>query len=96
MSDQVEKDANGIQQSLMNYLCKNHRINARQGKPIVFDIEQIRFELYHANIEKDHFRDILVRISEGEEIQIDQNDIQLTNRGLENCRNYAKDFIRDF
>lgn len=33
MSDQIEKDANGIQPSLMNYLCKNHRIMQNRENP---------------------------------------------------------------
>jgi hypothetical protein len=85
-----------IWSNLMSHLCPRHRIQARNGHPTDYRIEDLRMEHY-PSYEKDFFRRHIVRLANRQpEIQVEGDVIRLTPYGLDNCGVYDGTWQRDF
>jgi hypothetical protein len=92
----TQDDTDTVLNRLMIFLCSNHRINARNGLSTVFEIEQIRTDGFTA-FDSNYFKDILMAISnQTNEIHVNGERVQLTNRGIDNCRDYVENLEYDF
>jgi hypothetical protein len=78
-------------------LCSKHRINARNGRPTDYKIEDLRIDQFAGFTNSKYFKRILEELANRHtEIQIDGDIVRLTNYGLDNCKKYDPTFQRDF
>ena len=60
-------------------LCSRHRINARNGSPTDYEIENLRQDHYSAYEEAQNFRRLIYELAKiHREIQVDENIIRVT------------------
>jgi hypothetical protein len=93
----IRDDAERVWLTLMSHLCPRHRINARNGRPTNWDIENLRSEYYGAYTDAGYFRKVIEElVRRHREIEVERNIIRLTEYGLNNCSRYDMTFQRDF
>jgi hypothetical protein len=60
-------------------LCSRHRINARNGSPTDYEIENLHQDHYSAYEEAQNFRRLIYELAKiHREIQVDENIIRVT------------------
>jgi hypothetical protein len=96
-SDTSEQDLQTVWSSLMLRLCSRHRINARNGRPTDYRIEDLRIDQFTGFTDGEHFKRIIQELAKLHmEIQVDGDIVRLTKYGLDNCKKYDPTFQRDF
>jgi hypothetical protein len=90
-------DIERVWRTLMSHLCSRHRINARNGRPTDWDIEDLRADRYGGFTNAEYFRSLIHELSrQRREVNFENGIIRLTEYGLDNCKKYDPTFQRDF
>ena len=84
---------------LMLRLCSRHRMNARNGNPTDYDIEQLRTVHYPSYNDSNYFKRVIQELANRhmEEIRVDGDVVRLTRHALDKTRQkYDKTYQKDF